>query len=47
VIAVSPDESTDWKWRDAYYDVEITHPSGAPRIRIAEGKVRVRPEVTR
>ncbi|HYE72593.1 MAG TPA: hypothetical protein VEF04_04645 [Blastocatellia bacterium] len=34
------------KWRDAVYDLEITFPDGTVK-RLVEGKVTLRPEVTR
>lgn len=46
VIAVTPAESTAWTWRDGVYDIELIDPSGRV-ARIAQGAVRVSPEVTR
>ena len=45
-LAVAPETSTDWSWRDGVYDVELVDPLGRV-ARIAEGSVRVSPEVTR
>lgn len=44
--AITPAESATWGWRDAVYDVELLDPIGRV-VRIAQGAVRVSPEVTR
>jgi hypothetical protein len=43
---ISSTESTAWGWRDGVYDVELIDPIGRV-ARIAQGAVRVSPEVTR
>ena len=45
-ITVTPAESSAWAWRDGVYDVELVDPTGRV-VRIAQGAVRVSPEVTR
>lgn len=45
-ISVTPEQSSAWNWRDAYYDVELVDPAGQV-VRIAQGFVRVSPEITR
>jgi hypothetical protein len=45
-ITVSPAVSSAWTWRDGMYDVELVDPAGQV-ARIAQGAVRVSPEVTR
>ncbi len=45
-VAVAPAESSAWTWRDAVYDIELVDPTGRV-VRIAQGAVRVSPEVTR
>lgn len=46
VLATTPSISSAWDWREGFYDVEATDADGAV-WRLAEGKVYVRPEVTR
>jgi hypothetical protein len=46
-LTLDPDDSTPWVWRKAVYDIEVTSPDGATTRRIAQGKIRVSPEVTR
>lgn len=46
VIAVDPDDSSDWTWRGGVYDVEVESPDGVV-LRVAQGKIKVIPEVTR
>lgn len=45
-VPVTPAQSSAWTWRDGYYDIELVDPSGRV-ARIAQGYVRVSPEVTR
>lgn len=45
-VAVDPDESSVWSWRDGVYDVEI-HSDDGRVLRVAQGTVSVSPEVTR
>lgn len=45
-LTLDPDVTSAWPWTTAQYDIELTEPSGA-RSRIAEGPVRVSPEITR
>lgn len=45
-LAVTPVQSAAWTWRDGYFDVELVDPTGQV-ARIAQGAVRVSPEVTR
>lgn len=45
IIAVEPDVSTDWTWKEGVYDVEITSPTGDV-TRISQGKIKVNREVT-
>ena len=45
-VSVTPDQSSTWNWRDGYYDIELVDPSDQV-VRIAQGYVRVSPEVTR
>jgi hypothetical protein len=45
-VRVTPAESTAWTWRDGVYDLELVDPTGRV-ARIAQGAVRVSPEVTR
>lgn len=44
---VTPEDSSPWAWRKAYYDLEITSPDRAVTYRVVQGKIRVSPEVTR
>lgn len=46
VIAVDPDESSAWTWRDGVYDVEVESADGIV-LRVASSTVKVLPEVTR
>jgi hypothetical protein len=46
VLACTPSISSAWEWTEGVYDVEATDTDGAV-WRVAEGKVYVRPEVTR
>ena len=46
-LVLTPGDSTPWEWRKAVYDIEVTSPDGATTRRIAQGRVRVSPEVTR
>jgi hypothetical protein len=46
VIAVEPDESSAWTWRDGVYDVEVESSDGVV-LRVAYGAVAVSAEVTR
>lgn len=46
-ISVLPEESALWAWRDAVYDIELIEPVTGRVARIAQGAVRVSPEVTR
>lgn len=46
MITVTPAQSTAWEWTDGVYDLELVDPSGRV-ARIAQGVVRVSPEVTR
>lgn len=45
-ISVTSAESTAFAWRDGVYDIELVDPTGRV-ARIAQGAVRVSPEVTR
>ena len=45
-VTVTPEQSTPWVWRDGVYDIELVDPTGRV-ARIAQGAVRVSPEVTR
>jgi hypothetical protein len=46
-MTLTPDDSSAWPWRLAYYDLEITSPDGEITYRVAQGKIRVSTEVTR
>lgn len=46
-ITATPVESSVWTWRRGVYDVELIYPNGLDVVRVAEGKVLLRPEVTR
>lgn len=46
-MTVAPAESSAWPWRQAVYDLEVTSPDGSTTYRVAQGKIRVSPEVTR
>lgn len=45
-LTVTPGQSSAWAWRDGVYDLELVDPTGRV-ARIAQGAVRVSPEVTR
>lgn len=45
-ITVPPSTSTAWVWTYGVYDIELVDPGGRV-ARIAQGAVRVSPEVTR
>lgn len=45
-ITITPEVSTAWEWTDGVYDIELIDPIGRV-ARIAQGAVRVSPEVTR
>lgn len=45
-VAVTPAESSAWTWREGIYDIELVDPAGRV-VRVAQGAVRVSPEVTR
>jgi hypothetical protein len=45
-VTVNPTDSTAWGWQDGAYDIELVDPTGRV-ARIAQGAVRVSPEVTR
>lgn len=46
-LAIDPAESSAWDWPRAYYDVEVTSPDGEVTYRVAQGRIRLSPEVTR
>lgn len=45
-VTVNPTDSSAWGWRDGMYDIELIDPAGRV-ARIAQGAVRVSPEITR
>lgn len=45
-LTVAAAESSGWQWQFGVYDVELTDPGGRV-ARIAQGVIRVDPEVTR
>lgn len=45
-VYISDEETAAFNWTAGFYDLEIEFPSGDVR-RLIEGKVKVRPEVTR
>jgi len=45
-MTVTPTESSAWIWRDGMFDVELVDPTGRV-TRIAQGRVRISPEITR
>lgn len=45
-LKLSAAETAALTWRNAVYDLEVVHPGGQVR-RLAEGQVKVKPEVTR
>ena len=47
VLRVPHSASSSWAFRTGRYDVELTSPDGLNVIRLLEGAVIVRPEVTR
>jgi hypothetical protein len=47
-LILKPADSTDWDWRDAVYDVLLSHPTDVTRVYpIAEGSFTVQQGVTR
>jgi hypothetical protein len=46
VLAVPHAASESWAFNGGFYDVEITSPDQAVRLRVAQGAVRVAREVT-
>jgi hypothetical protein len=47
-LTTTPAASSAWTWREAVYDVEVTHPTDATiKYRIAQGRILVSPEATR
>lgn len=47
VLAVEPDESSAWTWREGVYDVEVESPDGIVLRVVDASSVTVSPEVTR
>lgn len=47
VIALTPADSAGWTWREAVYDVQVVNADASLTLRVAEGKVKVDPAVTR
>lgn len=47
VFAISDIESSAWSWRKGVYDIEAANADESIVLRVAEGSVIVRPEVTR
>ena len=45
-LRVDPPVSSAWDWLTAVYDIELFHTDGTV-LRIAQGKIKVSPEVTR
>lgn len=37
--------TSGWVWRFGYHQIELSPPAGLPTVRVAEGRVRVRPEL--
>lgn len=47
ILRIPASYSTDWAFRSARYDVEITSPDGLTTTRLIEGPLIVKPEITR
>jgi hypothetical protein len=46
ILTLEPEETSDWVFRSAVWDLELTHPDGSVD-RIDSGVLRVTAEVTR
>jgi hypothetical protein len=46
-LSVTPTVSSAWTWVRGAYDLEVSNAAGTITYRIAQGKIRVLPEVTR
>lgn len=46
VLHLDPVDTANWSFKSALYDIELTDPDGAV-TRLAEGKVYLKPEITR
>lgn len=47
VFIIDADESSAWAWRKGVYDIEVSNSDNTITRRVAEGKVKIDPEVTR
>lgn len=47
IMYLEPAETSAWTWRSAVYDLEVTSPDGLTTYRVAQGKIKISPEVTR